>query len=293
MKFALYISPLRNKRRRWKMEEAKIKILKMLEEGKITAEEAVKLLEALGEKETASKTTYETTARGRRKSLFGVGELVDGLMEMVREVLAASLSSIPAAIAAGFRGGIEEIEEEIPIEDTQKLIFDLKAGDFDIIARNDSNSVKIEGEGVIHHEFDEQNKTLRLEVSVGDANMIIPKGIPIEVNLSAGDLDIVNAPTKAKIKVSGGDADIKFGQGVENVEIRVSGGDVDVYVPKDADFTLNATVKWGEFTLPKGVNSQRKGPFSKTAVFGSGQKGKMDVEVSYGDFGLVFIEDGQ
>ena len=45
----------------------KARILQMLEEGKITAQEAFQLIEALDEKESGTEQTGEDTAKGKRE----------------------------------------------------------------------------------------------------------------------------------------------------------------------------------------------------------------------------------
>lgn len=51
------------------MEEDRLRILKMIEEGKLTAAEAAELLAALGEEEAAPRVGPAQTRRGKRQTL--------------------------------------------------------------------------------------------------------------------------------------------------------------------------------------------------------------------------------
>jgi len=51
------------------MEEDRLRILKMIEEGKLTAAEAAELLAALGEEEAAPRVGPTQTRRGKRQTL--------------------------------------------------------------------------------------------------------------------------------------------------------------------------------------------------------------------------------
>ncbi|HDL59939.1 MAG TPA: hypothetical protein ENH14_00625, partial [candidate division WOR-3 bacterium] len=75
--------------------EERLKILKMLEEGKITAEEAYKLLEALETKER------KTEREKKEEESFNLGEI----FKMVGETVKASLSGIPEIIKTSIEAG--------------------------------------------------------------------------------------------------------------------------------------------------------------------------------------------
>ena len=51
------------------MDEDRLRILKMIEEGKLTAEEATELLKALGEEDAAPRVTPVQPRRGKRQTL--------------------------------------------------------------------------------------------------------------------------------------------------------------------------------------------------------------------------------
>lgn len=52
-----------------RMDEDRMRILKMIEEGKLTAEEATELLKALGEEDAAPRVNPVQTRRGKRQTL--------------------------------------------------------------------------------------------------------------------------------------------------------------------------------------------------------------------------------
>ena len=118
------------------MSEEKLRILRMLQEGKITVDEAVRLLAALGApgKEEGPRASGATTARGRTPwlrikvsnretgrtivnvnlplSLLGVALGIARRFAHVPELEKIDIDEILAAVREGSPGKIIEVEDE-------------------------------------------------------------------------------------------------------------------------------------------------------------------------------------
>ncbi len=272
------------------MDEARLKILKMLEDGKITAEEAAKLLEALDKSSKASAETEGnqwTRRKDRSRSWFGLGDLMFEVGEIVREAVTAALSVVPAAIQGATQGGME-VDEEVEVPEGATIRLSLSAGDADFIG-TDSSRLSLKGECVPGGFSIKQSENLiEVKMTGGDFSGSVPISSPLELNISAGDLDFRGAGGRARVNVSAGDCDLHLVK-VEDVDVAVSGGDLTLYVPRNADFTAEIAVKMGDFSVPESENVTMTRSGGKTIVrFGTGTGGKLRATVKMGDLSIRF-----
>ncbi len=269
------------------MDEARLKILKMLEEGKITADEAAKLLEALDKSSQKTETTRSKSEQPSRQRLFGFGDMLFEIGEIVRESVTAALSTVPSAIRAAMSGSIsEEVDEAMEVEDGTPISLMLSAGDVNIECK-ESNQLVIHGDIVPEGlDINEQGGGIAIKVSGGDLDMEVPQSSPLDVSVTAGDLDIRDVSSDLKLSVSAGDVDVSFAK-VANVDVFVKAGDISIKVPSDADFEAEIDLKMGDLRVPSGVSVTRSG--GKHIIrFGTGTGGKLTATVKFGDMKISF-----
>lgn len=104
------------------MKEERMKILEMLQDGKITAEEAMKLLEALGD--TAEEPQRQTRRRQRqrnRQTGAGIQEEVQERIREARETLRASMPKVKNAVREAMPE-VNRIVREVSIPDVGAIV---------------------------------------------------------------------------------------------------------------------------------------------------------------------------
>lgn len=252
------------------MEERE-RILKLLEEGKINAEEATKLLEALGE-------PFRFTQRGpgpdfgrhiARKielSLKDLPEIITtsisglGLVSGTGEEKQLEFNSKPELIIKSVSGDVKiqgDDEKTIRLklscghkvnESEDELVIKTMAGDMDIkvpstqkvVLKTASGDVKLEnlaevsvrcGSGDIEIEGISQ----RLAVALGSGDLDLSDVFgPLAISIGSGDLEGKNISGEVTVSVGSGDIDLDIAD-CKGGRIELGSGDLDLYLPEDAD----------------------------------------------------------
>lgn len=171
------------------MEERE-RILKLLEESKINADEAAKLLNALGE-------TYRWAPRHVPGPDFG---------KRIARKVELSLKGLP-----------DMIERCVPFMDTgeeKELQFDPKER---FTVKAVSGSVKIEGDEGEKiriklqggHKVTEDKNELIVKIMTGDIDIAVPKSQKVELKGASSDLEIKNLTTELRVRCGAGDVDME------------------------------------------------------------------------------------
>jgi len=194
--------------------EERLRILKLLEEGKITAEEAYKLLEALGTKEGG------TEKEKKEEESFNLGEI----FKMVGETVKASLSGIPEIIKTGIEAGfsfrnapVVTIDESYTVKPEDMISLTISGAEVEI-KEGTVESLKIKGEGVYNFKR---------------------KDSEVEVNFSAGE-GTIWVPTVRNINLKATGSEIKGEISSESISIIAQGAEVELDLNKCSIFNLKA-----------------------------------------------------
>jgi DUF4097 and DUF4098 domain-containing protein YvlB len=250
------------------MSNERDRILKLLEDGKITADQATRLIEALGSERTESDFCVppHPPFGPRHFRVRGGGR---GL-GLVPDVVATAVAS---AMKNGFEPG-EERSTDFP--DKRHLLVKSVSGDLDVTRGDEGRiglsysggMVKVRSSGdqvVVRTMAGDVSATvpadgrLELEVVSGDVS-ISEAGSRIDVKTVSGDVDITQTTGDAQIKTVSGDVNLDRVSGSFEVQTRagdvdlvaagpVSGsiatvsGDVTVALPRDADLVLELTIE--------------------------------------------------
>jgi DUF4097 and DUF4098 domain-containing protein YvlB len=262
------------------MEEIR-KILKLLEEGKITAEEAEKLIEALEEKEKKRKSTYNFTGIGDT-----IRDAISSIFVFVPEVVGASISS-------AFSFTKREIKEVIEWKKEEPINIELSGGNINI-TYNEENNIIIEGEGGFLR-FDNTFK-----IAGGDFNISIPKVAESTIRVKAGNINGKAIIEKANIELMAGDInlsliskdinavvrmgdlDIVLENNPENINIECKMGDVLLKLPDDFDGIAQVDVGFGNVFISKPYKMR-----GKEYIIGAGEKSKIKIVCRMGDIKVI------
>lgn len=258
------------------MEEIR-RILKMLEEGKITAEEAEKLISAIEEKGKRDKG-------------------VSSLGKVIGETVSSALSVIPGVLGSVLFFSGEEIEEEEKVFSFNKeepLEINISGGDLDI-KTEEKDEIILRGKG--KYNFCENKLTL----SSGDFFLTLPKikdlkliinagdfdgeifADKVNIILNAGDADIFLKALELNCIVNMGDMDIKLIENPKKAVLNCNMGDLSIILPNDFDGVLSTKISLGDFSILKEGYRYK----DRKYIFGTGEKGEIEIYCKMGDVSI-------
>ena len=237
----------------------RLQILKMLEEGKINAQEAERLFEALSQSDSRDS-----------KRKFKIW---------------SSLEGIPKVISAAIGNAIDEEQSEGPTfyAAKKKLSFNSISGDLEIIGR-DTDKIEIQKDGLTRIKQDDD--TLHIKTLSSDVKISLPHSTEISIAGISGDIRLSDITATVRIvsgsgDVSGknlsgslsgdfvsGDVDLEYDR-VDKIKIRSRSGDVNLVLNKQAEASVELESDSGdvscEFELldKKASDSELRGIINK------------------------------
>lgn len=196
----------------------RLQILKLLEDGKINAEEAERLLEAVGRASSQEKGT--------------------------RHKIWSSLEGLPKVISAALGNSFSESAEEEfhKYPSKKKIRFKGISGNLQIEG-TDTERIDIQKDGFA--KIQEQEDAIAIKALSGNVKITVPKATDLAVAGISGDIEIKNIAGNLEIESVSGDVSGKNLSGSLSAEI-VS-GDIDVDFEKVEKIWIKA--KSGNVTL--------------------------------------------
>ncbi|HID32705.1 MAG TPA: hypothetical protein EYP24_04940 [bacterium (Candidatus Stahlbacteria)] len=227
------------------MNEEIRRILKMVEDGKISAEEGVRLIEAL--------------EQGRKRSR-GIFTILDGLDDLGR----------------GFKGlGTGLGRKEFRFPGAKEL--DLKGVSGDITIKGDrADLITITGDGLMIAR--ESDNRVRIKAMSGDITAVVPEKTNLNLVSASGDVEISDLSGNLTLKVAAGDITIKNFSGridisgafgdldldlshLEEGHIKAAFGDIEVGLNPDEDVEVEVRLKKkGKIANEAGLKEIEKKP---------------------------------
>ncbi len=204
--------------------EEKERILKLLEDGKINAEEATKLLEALGE-------PFRFTHRGPGAD-FG---------ERIARKVELSLKGLPDMIESSIWFAGSGKEKELEFDPKERLVIKAVSGDV-TIKGDDERKIRIKL--CNGHKVSETENELALKTMSGDIDLRVNSSQKIELKAAAGDVSASNLDAELTLRCGGGDLELENIAG--KLSVAVGGGDVE---GRNISAELNIRVGGGDIDL--------------------------------------------
>jgi|GEM_PF-5060312 len=239
----------------------KMKILKLLEEGKINAEEAAKLLAAIGE--------------GKKKDVSSdfVKNIMDGVSSIVGETIGGVFSFT--------NGG----EKEIKIEKGDEL-FLKSVGSSIEFSPYDGNNISIKsGSGII--KANKEDSKITAKVVGGSAEILYPSVISVSVKDVGGSIEGV-CPEEFVLKQMGGSAKLTF-DAIKDVCINSKGGSIKLFLG-DCDIVFDITAPHGNIDFDIPAKFETKEEQRIKGELGKG-KGKLEIRAVGGDVSIKHKEE--
>lgn len=212
----------------------RMQILKLLEEGKINAEEAARLLEALSHAE-------EKTKKGRFwKSI-----------EVIPDV-------VSSAISGSFKYTTEKETRQFPQK--KNIAFKGISGDIQIIG-NATDKIDVEKDGLA--KINDKNDILEIKTISGDTKIIAPESTNFMIKDVSGDLHISNIHGEIEVASVSGDivgrelsgslnAELVSGtidmdyRRVEKIKIKSRAGDIVLKLDEKVEAEIEVETKTGD-----------------------------------------------
>jgi DUF4097 and DUF4098 domain-containing protein YvlB len=234
-----------------------MKILTMVEEGKITAQEAAKLLEAIGR----PKEKGEFSSRIVEKVMDGVSGIVGGAFSM--------------ALGEEKEMGVEKGDELVIKSVGSSVQISLHERD-DFVIKPSGGLVKTKKE----------DKIISTKIVGGAAQLLCPQTLAMTIKDAGGSVE-GDGSAKLSLKQLGGACDLSFKQ-IDDVSIDSKGGSVTVYLG-DCDVAFNVTASDGniDFDVPADFEIQ-KGALVKGRI--KNGKGSLNIRASSGNVRVLPIE---
>jgi len=187
------------------------RILKLLEEGKINADEAARLLEALGER--------SPQWHGPRGDF---GERIARKVELKLKDLPDIIEKSVSVAGMGFVTGSGE-ERELQFDPKPNLEIKAVSGDVNITGDDESNiRIKLVNGHKINNKAED---TLIVKTMSGDLDVNVPRRQKVILKAASGDVQVADL---AEISVKCGSGDMKVSNVTEIASISLGSGDLDM-----------------------------------------------------------------
>jgi DUF4097 and DUF4098 domain-containing protein YvlB len=245
------------------MEEEIKKILNMLEQNKISANEATELIDAIKGKSDEKDRKIESN---------WINSITDNVLSSIKETFDGVGDYVNSSIKAK---GKVIVDAEYDCSDLQKLNIKSFGGDL-TIRNSDDIKLRFDSAENINGLVKKQNDEMNIKLFGSDAALYIPKNIEIlDILQLGGDLNCDLIANKVKVNSKGGDVELKLNE-IKELVVKSVGGDVACYFPENIDGKFNVKCEGGDFSSDISYEGEkRRGEYS-----GKFKQGKeLDIEI--------------
>ncbi len=256
------------------MEDPRLRILKMLEEGKISAEEAARLLESL---EHAGPPKHEHVHHRARHRVHehwteepsGLSGFMRGIGSMVSELIRA----VPDVVESSVKTRWATMKQTIPTDRVRRVLVKVMGGDLDIHIRP-IQEIQVSGSGM-HSVVKRMGEELVIKDMGGDLSLTLPPDKPLALKIMGGDVEIFDLQQKGEWTIMGGDATAHVKE-LHDLRVKVAGGDLTLLIPREAEFEVEVKVKHERFRFPPGWRaSEEEEVLGEEVIFSEGFQGRL------------------
>lgn len=250
----------------------RLRILKLLEDGKINAEEAARLLEALSQSDVKDKK---------------VKYKIWNSLENIPEVIAT-------AVSTSFKHAVSKETLTFPKKD--KVEFKGISGDLEIIG-NTTDTIEIEKEGFA--KVKEKDNLLEIKAITGNLTIKMPMATDFAIKGISGDMSISSLVGRIEIaSVSGdikgkelsgsfigdfvsGDVDLDYKK-VEEIKIKLKGGDIILGLDEKVEAGIIVETKDGDIDCAFELKDEKRSEHRLTGTINK-PKAKIEIKNEHGD----------
>jgi DUF4097 and DUF4098 domain-containing protein YvlB len=285
------------------MNEERARILKMLEDGKITAEEAARLLEALKERPRDTEGMHFHGPRFRKRFPMGLEMIPEVVARTVEQAVESGIGEkmhlrerkFSAKSEVGIRAVSSDIEihgwekEEIFMEssglgkvteDNNRLDIKTISGDVKLNLPIKTRLVLTTVSGDI--EIEKIQSEFEIRTVSGDVELENIEGVAA-INTISGDVEGKDLTGNFMVKSKSGDIDLSF-RASDQGEFETANGDISITLPKDVNLILELESEEGDIELdipePYDKIEEREG-YLKIGL--GDKKGKFICQTASGD----------
>lgn len=280
--------------------EERLRILKLLEQGKINAEEAARLLEALSDRQGFEHRPYFSR-------------------KMVMPDMEKIFETVNSAIATAF--GERGVQKELKFKGKKLLEISSVSGDIEVTG-TDQPEMSIRATGSGFKRVREEDSEVKLHYLSNDLEVSLPKtaGLKLrtvsgdvrikdydgtcalnavsgdvelkniagslKLNTVSGDIEGKDLSAQIEIRTKSGDIGLDFSH-VNSVDIETRTGDVELVIPKESSLTLSLVTGAGKIECDPLITTVEHGKGYLTGKIGGG-KGCLKITVE--DKGNISIK---
>ncbi|MGB3342016.1 MAG: DUF4097 family beta strand repeat-containing protein [bacterium] len=196
----------------------RLRILNLLEQGKINSDEAARLLEALAQSD-----------RGGKRNKFKLWHSLEGLPEIISTAIETSTKH-------------DDSSQTLQFPQKDNIEFKGISGDINIIGES-RDTVEVQKDGFVRTK--EKDDILIIKALSGDINILTNHNTNLMIKDISGDIDITDLTGKTDIESVSGDINGKGMSG--SLSVKIVSGDIDFeYLNVDE---VNIESRSGDITL--------------------------------------------
>ena len=199
------------------------RILKMLEEGKISPEEAIKLIEAV------KKSATQGREGGPRIPEFSE------IMDTVGSVISEALGVVPKIVKTGLGevGLSAAFSEKFEMRGCGVLELDSR-GSTITLKGEDTDFLTVKGKGPRHRAVRKRD-VLGLTLSSCEAEIHLPREVACHLSLAGSELTGDGLAGKLSASFTGSDVSLEFAEGFNSLRVEAQGSDLGLRLPAEQE----------------------------------------------------------
>ncbi|MDI6851907.1 MAG: DUF4097 family beta strand repeat-containing protein [bacterium] len=256
------------------MEEAIKKVLDLLEQGKISPEQAERLIRAIREAQSQKEQSEKEKMRTIEKSM-GLNIISDVLNEVFTTVGETVKTSINSAFEFGLHGP-QEFKSEI-FENIKELRVKVLGGDLEIKPSEEEKIIAF-----FKGQYNIAEEVLNITL-IKDGELKVPQNTKLNLYILGGDVKIKGFYQEIQIDMKGGD--VEGNVDFNKLTCKIAGGDIEIKTRK-SPLKLQLKAIGGDIELPPEM--QKSGD---SYVFGDENHREVFIKTVGGDFTLKFEEE--
>ncbi len=231
------------------MSKDTLKVLEMLEAGKITTAQAEQLLEVL--RESSNSSAQNTKPPDEDKFAESMTRVLTTVTTVVPQAIDAAMSRIDVQSTTGTSEKNKRIEIvrggnfERNFADAHDIVIAVGAGDVSAAASDDEQT-HVSMKGAVASKIDEQDQGISVKCAKGDVTVELPELETVKITTGSGDIEIDDITVQAIVAQSG-KGDITASFAATTAKFTTGYGDFDITCKNFSE--LSAKTGYGDIEI--------------------------------------------